>query len=51
MDADGAIRVRGTRVTLDSIVAAFRAGATAEENEKINCDLVRGAARAARQLA
>ena len=30
-DADGAIRVRGTRVTLDSIVAAFRAGATAEE--------------------
>ena len=30
-DAHGAIRVSGTRVTLDSIVAAFRAGATAEE--------------------
>jgi uncharacterized protein (DUF433 family) len=30
-DLHGAIRVRGTRVTLDSIVAAFRAGATAEE--------------------
>ena len=30
-DHDGAIRVQGTRVTLDSIIAAFRAGATAEE--------------------
>src|ERR687895_971928 len=30
-DAHGAIRVQGTRVTLDSIVASFRAGATAEE--------------------
>jgi uncharacterized protein (DUF433 family) len=30
-DAHGAIRLRGTRVTLDSIVIAFRAGATAEE--------------------
>lgn len=30
-DADGVIRVAGTRVTLDSLVAAFDAGATAEE--------------------
>jgi uncharacterized protein (DUF433 family) len=30
-DSSGAIRVRGTRVTLDSIVTAFTLGATAEE--------------------
>jgi uncharacterized protein (DUF433 family) len=30
-DPHGAIRVRGTRVTLDTIVTAFSAGATAEE--------------------
>ena len=30
-DADGVVRVGGTRVTLDTIVAAFDAGATAEE--------------------
>jgi uncharacterized protein (DUF433 family) len=30
-DPHGTIRVRGTRVTLDSIITAFRAGATAEE--------------------
>jgi len=30
-DTDGTIRLRGTRVTLDGIVTAFRAGATAEE--------------------
>lgn len=30
-DADGVIRVAATRVTLDVIVAAFDAGATAEE--------------------
>lgn len=30
-DADGVVRVGGTRVTLDTIVAAFREGATAEE--------------------
>ena len=30
-DADGIVRVAGTRVTLDTIVAAFDAGATAEE--------------------
>ena len=30
-DADGVIRVAGTRVTLDTIVVAFDAGATAEE--------------------
>ena len=30
-DLHGTIRVRGTRVTLDTIVTAFRAGATAEE--------------------
>jgi len=30
-DADGIIRVGGTRVTLDTVVAAFREGATAEE--------------------
>jgi uncharacterized protein (DUF433 family) len=30
-DADGVVRVAGTRVTLDTIVAAFREGATAEE--------------------
>ena len=29
--ADGVIRVAGTRVTLDTLVAAFDAGATAEE--------------------
>lgn len=31
LDADGVIRVGGTRVTLDTLVAAFDAGATAEE--------------------
>lgn len=31
MDKDGVIRVSKTRVTLDTIVAAFREGATAEE--------------------
>jgi uncharacterized protein (DUF433 family) len=30
-DVDGAVRVRGSRVTLDTIVAAFSEGATAEE--------------------
>jgi uncharacterized protein (DUF433 family) len=30
-DADGVVRVAGTRVTLDTIVAAFDGGATAEE--------------------
>jgi uncharacterized protein (DUF433 family) len=30
-DADGVVRVGGTRVTLDTIVAAFKEGATAEE--------------------
>jgi uncharacterized protein (DUF433 family) len=30
-DAEGVVRVAGTRVTLDTIVAAFDAGATAEE--------------------
>src|SRR5262245_40408893 len=30
-DPHGVIRVRGTRVTLDSIITAFRSGATAEE--------------------
>ena len=29
--ADGVLRVRGTRVTLETIVAAFAEGATAEE--------------------
>jgi uncharacterized protein (DUF433 family) len=29
--ADGIIRVGGTRVTLDTVVAAFQCGATAEE--------------------
>lgn len=29
-DADGVIRVGGTRVTLDTVVAAFRDGSTAE---------------------
>ena len=29
--ADGVMRVRGTRVTMDSLVAAFSEGATAEE--------------------
>lgn len=29
--ADGVVRVGGTRVTLDTIVAAFKDGATAEE--------------------
>jgi uncharacterized protein (DUF433 family) len=30
-NADGVIRVAGTRVTLDTLVAAFNEGATAEE--------------------
>lgn len=30
-DADGVVRVGGTRVTLDSVVYAFNQGATAEE--------------------
>ena len=30
-DEDGAIRVAGTRVTLDTVVESFRQGATAEE--------------------
>jgi uncharacterized protein (DUF433 family) len=30
-DADGVIRLGGTRVTLDTLAAAFDAGATAEE--------------------
>jgi hypothetical protein len=30
VDADGVVRVGGTRVTLDTIVDAFREGATAE---------------------
>jgi uncharacterized protein (DUF433 family) len=30
-DAEGAIRVENTRVTLDSVVLAFREGASAEE--------------------
>jgi uncharacterized protein (DUF433 family) len=30
-DKDGAIRVAGTRVTLDTLVAAFNRGATSEE--------------------
>lgn len=30
-DADGVIRVGGTRVTLDTLVAAFQEGLTAEE--------------------
>jgi uncharacterized protein (DUF433 family) len=30
-DADGVVRVGGTRVTLDTIVAAFKDGATVEE--------------------
>ncbi len=29
-DADGVVRVGGTRVTLDTVVAAFKEGATAE---------------------
>ena len=31
VDADGVVRVGGTRVTLDSVVAAFSSGATAEQ--------------------
>ena len=31
MNADGVIRVGGTRVTLDTVIAAFDEGATAEE--------------------
>lgn len=31
IDADGVVRVGGTRVTLDTVVAAFADGATAEE--------------------
>ena len=31
VDSDGVIRVSGTRVTLDTVVAAFEQGASAEE--------------------
>jgi uncharacterized protein (DUF433 family) len=31
VDADGTVRVGGTRVTLDTVVAAFTEGLTAEE--------------------
>ena len=31
LDADGVARVAGTRVTLDTVVTAFKQGATAEE--------------------
>lgn len=31
IDRDGVVRVRGSRVTLDTIVGAFNRGATAEE--------------------
>ena len=31
VNADGVVRVGGTRVTLDTVVAAFNQGATAEE--------------------
>ena len=31
VDADGVVRVGGTRVTLDTVIAAFRDGATSEE--------------------
>lgn len=31
LDRDGTLRVGGTRVTLDTVVAAFKKGATAEE--------------------
>ena len=31
LDSDGVVRVSGTRVTLDTIVAAFKEGASAEE--------------------
>jgi uncharacterized protein (DUF433 family) len=30
-DADGVVRVAGTRVTLDTVIGAFETGATAEE--------------------
>ncbi|CAG0982303.1 hypothetical protein ANRL3_02212 [Anaerolineae bacterium] len=30
-DQDGVVRISGTRITLDTIVAAFEQGATAEE--------------------
>jgi len=30
-DSDGVMRVGGTRVTLDTVIAAFKEGATAEE--------------------
>ncbi len=31
VDADGVVRVGGTRVTLDTVIIAFRQGSTAEE--------------------
>ena len=31
MDNDGVIRVAGTRITLDTVIAAFNEGATADE--------------------
>lgn len=34
VDADGVVRVGGTRVTLDTVVYAFKQGATAEEIEQ-----------------
>ena len=42
-DADGVVRIAGTRVTLDTIVAAFDAGATAEEiAQQVLLDCPRG---------
>jgi uncharacterized protein (DUF433 family) len=38
-DADGVIRVGGTRITLDTVVAAFEAGATAEEIVQQYCSV------------
>ncbi len=35
-DADGVIRVSGTRVTLDSLISAFQEGATAEDISLLN---------------
>jgi hypothetical protein len=31
MDENGVVRVAGTRVTLDTLIAAFNTGATSEE--------------------
>jgi Protein of unknown function (DUF433) len=40
--SDGVMRVRGTRVTLETVLSAFAEGATAEEIVQLSVNLVSG---------